>query len=181
VSFPQDHPLAFVSVKPHAGWDVQVTETPLDAPVDTGEFELTEAVSTITWTAQPGTRIAPGQFEEFDVSVGPLPADVDELAFPAVQTYDDGEVVNWDEPVVEGEEEPELPAPTLALLAGEEETDASQASATSESTDDASAPERESSDGAARALGASGLAVGALGLVAAAVAIRTARRSVARS
>ncbi|NUO98136.1 MAG: DUF1775 domain-containing protein, partial [Nonomuraea sp.] len=33
VSFPADHPLAFVSVKPVPGWDVKVTEGKLPKPV----------------------------------------------------------------------------------------------------------------------------------------------------
>ena len=40
----------------------------------------------MTWE---GGRIEPGQFEEFQVQVGPLPdAAGSTLAFPAVQTYD---------------------------------------------------------------------------------------------
>ena len=114
VAMPLDTPLAFVSVRPVPGWDVEVVRSELPEPVEADGFTLTEAVSMIIWTAQPGVRIEPGQFQEFEVSGGPMPA-VEAIAFPAEQSYDDGEVVSWSEPVVEGEEEPEHPAPTLLL------------------------------------------------------------------
>jgi uncharacterized protein YcnI len=102
IVFPEEHPFN-ARVKPVAGWtaDVQRSE---------------EGVQSITWT---GGAIAPGEFQEFDISGGPLPDDADTLEFRAVQTYDDGEVVRWIDPVVEGEEEPEHPAPTLTLIEGE--------------------------------------------------------------
>lgn len=59
-----------------------------------GEEPLTEAVRTITWTADSkADAIVPGEFDEFDISVGPLPENVDQMTFKAVQTYDSGEVV----------------------------------------------------------------------------------------
>ena len=68
---------------------------------------------TVTWTANPGTRIGPGEFLDFPLSLGPLPTGVDEFALPAVQTYDDGEVVAWDQPMNPDGSEPERPAPTV--------------------------------------------------------------------
>ena len=56
---------------------------------------MTEVVDTITWTATGDTQIAPGQFELFWISAGQMPTDVDELAFPAIQTYSSGEEVAW--------------------------------------------------------------------------------------
>jgi uncharacterized protein YcnI len=55
------------------------------------------------------------------VSAGPLPDDVDQLVFPAIQTYDDGETVRWIEETPEGGAEPEHPAPVLTLTAAEED------------------------------------------------------------
>ena len=115
VNLPADTPFAFVSVKPKPGWSVKSTTTKLDEPVTVGDYNLTKAVSKVTWTAQQGTDIAPGEFDEFEISAGPFPEGADSMSFPAVQTYDDGEVVKWSQPAVEGEEEPELPAPTLEL------------------------------------------------------------------
>jgi periplasmic copper chaperone A len=58
--------------------------------------------------------IKPGQFQEFPVSAGPLPA-TDKLVFKALQTYSDGNVVRWiEEPGADGKE-PEHPAPVLKL------------------------------------------------------------------
>ena len=68
----------------------------------------------MTWTADPGTRIGPGEFADFPLSLGPLP-EVDRLVLPAVQTYDDGEVVAWDQPPAADGAEPERPAPAVTL------------------------------------------------------------------
>jgi uncharacterized protein YcnI len=166
VSLPTDTPLASVSVRPHVGWDAEVTRTPLPEPVKSGDLELTEAVTRITWTAQTGVRVAPGQFEEFDISVGPLPEDVETLSFPATQTYDDGEVVAWDQPVVEGEE-PEHPAPVLTVTDAPQEshhTSGTTATVAAAGGDTAAAAEAGTTDTTARMLGAGGLAIGALGI-----------------
>ena len=182
VSLPLDTPLASVSLKPHPGWTAKVTRSTLPQPVQSGDLQLTEAVSAITWTAQSGAKVAPGQFEEFDISVGPLPDGVPALSFPAVQTYDDGEVVRWDQAATSTGEEPEHPAPTLTLTPA---ADAEPAAPTpgvapvsdAQGTAPAAAPTQvDSSDGTARALGAGGLAVGVLGLGAAAAATMGQRR-----
>ena len=111
VTFPADQPLAFVSVKPHPGWTDAVKKETLPEPVDAHGTEITEAVATITWTADDaGAAIKPGEYDEFSVSVGFLPED-DQMVFKAVQTYDSGEVVRWIEEAAEGAEEPERPAP----------------------------------------------------------------------
>ena len=71
-------------------------------------------MSEISWT---GGEIKPGEFDEFEVSVGPLPEDADELFFPAIQIYSNGDEVAWiEKPAADGEE-PELPAPELKLVA----------------------------------------------------------------
>jgi uncharacterized protein YcnI len=72
----------------------------------------------ITWS---GGRIESGQFQEFEISVGPLPDEAGELVFKALQTYDDGEVVRWIETAT-GDDEPERPAPVLQLVAPEATT-----------------------------------------------------------
>jgi hypothetical protein len=84
-------------------------------PIKTDDGEVTEAVSAITWTAaSPASAIKPGQFDEFDVSAGPLP-EATSMQFKALQTYSDGEVVRWIEPAPANGSEPEHPAPTLKL------------------------------------------------------------------
>jgi uncharacterized protein len=156
VSFPADHPLAFVSVKPVPGWTFSVTKEKLAKPISSDDGEVSEAVSKITWT---GGKIAPGEFQEFDVSVGPLPTDTDSLVFKAVQTYDNGDVVRWIDEATPGGEEPEHPAPVLTLTAASGDDHAAATDdATSESSD------KSSSDGAARGLGVAGIVLGAAGL-----------------
>ncbi|MDA0632103.1 YcnI family protein, partial [Nonomuraea sp. MCN248] len=110
VSFPTDHPLAFVSVKPVPGWTVKVTEGKLPKPVTTEFGELTEAVTTVVWS---GGEIGQGEFQEFEVSMGRLPEGVGQLVFPTRQTYSGGEVVSWSDVPAAGGAEPEHPAPVL--------------------------------------------------------------------
>jgi uncharacterized protein YcnI len=113
VAFPEDHPLAFVSVRPQPGWTIDVETAELAEPVDAEGTEMTEAVSRIVWEGGP---INPGEFQVFQVSVGPLPTDADQLVFPTIQTYSSGEEVRWIEVSEEGGEEPERPAPVLTLV-----------------------------------------------------------------
>ncbi len=112
VTLPPDTPFAFVSAGAKPGWTVEVAKAKLSRTTKVGDYELTEAVSTITWTAE-GAGIPVGQFDEFAVSGGPFP-DAGSMSFDAQQTYSDGEVVDWNEPQ-EGDREPEHPAPVLTL------------------------------------------------------------------
>ena len=70
-------------------------------------------VSSVTWTAAPGTGIGADQFALFRISVK-LP-DTQTVSLPATQTYSDGTVVKWDQPTPPGGAEPEHPAPELTL------------------------------------------------------------------
>jgi periplasmic copper chaperone A len=170
VTLPADTPFPSARTKPHPGWTIEAKKSKLPKPVQVGDYNLTEAVTSITWTAQPGNEIKPGEFEEFDISVGPLPEKAS-IAFPAAQTYSDKSVVNWNEPVKEGAEEPEHPAPTLTLLKGEgddhhgtdeaAETQSAAPVAASDRTDTQAA----AVDNTARTLGAAGLGVGVLSLI----------------
>jgi uncharacterized protein len=113
VKFDLDHPIASVSVKPKPGWTYEVTKETLPKPLEVHGTAITEGVSLITWS---GGTIKPGEFDEFEVSGGPLPSDVDRLLFPTVQTYADGQDVSWiDPPSAAGDPEPEHPAPALTL------------------------------------------------------------------
>ncbi|MBT2234952.1 YcnI family protein [Nonomuraea sp. NEAU-A123] len=183
VSFPTDHPLAFVSVKPVPGWSVKVTEGKLPKPVKTEYGELKEAVTKVVWS---GGKIGKGEFQEFEVSMGQLPEDTDQLTFPTTQTYTGGEVVKWaDAPKADGSEA-EHPVPTLKLTPAtasdshhaDASTPAASASASADKaaapsvTQVASASSGSSSDGTARLLGGAGLVVGVIGIVVAILALR---------
>ena len=112
VTFPTDHPIPFVSVQPIPGWTWSAQKTTLAKPVKTDNGTITEAVSTITWS---GGTIAPGEFQLFTISAGPLPTNTKSLTFKAVQTYSNGDVVRWIEETPKGGPEPEHPAPVLKL------------------------------------------------------------------
>ena len=153
VHLPVRTPFATVAAEPVPGWTVSTVERTLTKPVkDDDGFNLTKAVGTVTWTARPGQGLAPGEFEEFRLSVGPFPDKAGALSLPTTQTYSDGSVVQWDEATPASGKEPEHPAPTLEVRA-------------------AAAPASHSADGStsdplARWLGGGGLvlAVAALGL-----------------
>ncbi|OJF12010.1 YcnI family protein [Couchioplanes caeruleus] len=114
VNLPTATPFASVSLKPVAGWTMVAEKAKLAQPIDSHGTPITEAVSKITWTATGDAAIKPGQFQEFDVSIGPLPK-VDKVVFKALQTYSDNTIVRWiDEPTTDGTE-PEKPAPVLKL------------------------------------------------------------------
>jgi len=179
VTMPEDHPLAFVSVEPVPGWTVDVERTPPDQPVEAEGEEVTEAVSKVTWQGGP---VAPGQFQQFVVSAGPLPDDVDRLEFPTLQTYEDGEVVRWIESTPPGGEEPENPAPTLELTSasddGDDGTTATTAADTSPQGGNQAAQIADVGDDAdtAKTLGIVGIVVGAVGLLVGLGALAASRR-----
>jgi uncharacterized protein len=175
VQFPTDHPIASVRVEPVPGWTADVQTSKLATPIKDDDGEITEAVSTITWT---GGSIGVNEFQRFPISVGPLPTGVDQLQFKALQTYSDGEVVRWiDAPSTDGSE-PEHPAPTLTLTAGGSggHGAATTTTATSSSSGDqvaAGSSDLVSQDDvdSAKTLGIVGIVVGAVGLLAAAAAL----------
>jgi uncharacterized protein YcnI len=118
VSLPAATPFASVSLKPVAGWTMVAEKAKLATPIEAHGTQITEAVSKITWTATGDAAIKPGQFQEFEVSLGPLP-EVPQVVFKALQTYSDGTVVRWiDEPTTDGTEA-EKPAPVLKLTAAD--------------------------------------------------------------
>jgi uncharacterized protein YcnI len=164
VTFPTDHPIEHVSVAPVPGWTIDVEMGPIDPPIETEDGEVTEAVAKITWS---GGEIQPGQFERFPVSMGALP-DVDQLVFPALQTYSSGEVVRWvDAPTSDGSE-PENPAPTLTLTPGGDDGHSAATDEGEDASDEAaSLPENVATTDdvdSAKTLGIIGIVLGALGL-----------------
>ncbi len=180
VNIPEDTPIASISVKPTPGWTYAVERRELPEPLDLHGREVTEVVSKITWT---GGTINPGEFQEFEISAGPLPEDVDQILFPTIQTYASGEVVRWIDEPVEGGEEPERPAPLLTLVDGEDEHGGAAA-------EDEAAAEGEAAGGmtvantasqddvdSANTLATVGIVIGVLGLLAAIFAIFRSRKS----
>ncbi|CAN5168174.1 YcnI family protein [soil metagenome] len=166
VTLPSDTPLAYVSYVPVPGWTAELTTTTLDTPVEAEGSTITEAVTKVTWTADPGSEITDGQLQLFPLSVGPIP-DTGSIVLPVDQTYSDGTVVSWSETG----EDAEHPAPVLYI------NDAPAADHHSDGDDDhdtttidvadpdAPASASSSDDVLARILGIGGLVLGAVGIV----------------
>ncbi|MFH8617972.1 YcnI family protein [Streptomyces sp. NPDC017979] len=165
LNLPTEHPMTSVMPQPVPGWRAEVTKSKLAKPLTVHGKQVTEAVSKVTWTAD-GSKIGPGQFQQFPLSLGQLPEKADQLVFKALQTYDNKEVVRWIEAPEEGAAEPESPAPVLKLAAaqghghgaaGDEADGKSSDQAAKDDSDD-------STDATARVLGAVGILVGVAGV-----------------
>jgi uncharacterized protein YcnI len=176
VTLPQDHPLTSVSTTPVAGWTVKVAEAPLPTPVVVRGATLTKAPRTVTWTADRGVQIGPGEYLEFPISVGPLP-EPGELVLPAIQTYSDGTEVAWDDPPAADGSEPDHPAPAFAVTAsgGAAHGGAADPAATNPAAAAPIAPVPDRSDRTARWLGGAALALSLLAAAGAMVSWRSTR------
>ncbi|PWU53116.1 hypothetical protein DLJ46_01775 [Micromonospora globispora] len=168
VVLPENAPVGSVSTMPVAGWTVTVEKRKVNPPIDVHGSQLTEAVSKLTWTASGDAAIKPGQFQEFPVSMGPLPQ-VDRMVFKTLQTYSDGAVQRWIEEPTPGAAEPEDPAPVLTLTAA-------SPSAAPAASGGAAAPADDDSDATATALGIAGLVAGLAGLLLGGLAFARTRR-----
>jgi uncharacterized protein YcnI len=181
VDLPTGTPFGSVSYQPVPGWSATVVTETLPKPVKTATATITEAPTKVVWTADAGNQIAPGQFQQFTISAGPVP-DTGSVMLPARQTYSDGTVVNWDEKTPSSGAEPEHPAPTLYITdpppAGGASGSAATLTATpgaKAGTTGASGTASASADSAATdtgiGLGIAGLALGAIALVVAVFAV----------
>jgi uncharacterized protein YcnI len=178
IQLPTRTPLASVSVLPVPGWTVKTTTAKLVPPVTTDDGDrITERVAVVEFDAAAGGGIAPGQFQEFSLDVGPIPK-VDSLPFNVVQSYSDGKEVAWIEPTLAGSPEPQHPAPVLTLTAAGTDTsaapstDAAAGHAGHTTTTTTSSPA-----GLALFVALLALAVALVGVV---VAVQTRRRTVAQ-
>jgi uncharacterized protein YcnI len=176
VFLPEKSPIASVSTMAVPGWTVAVTRGKPATPVKAHGADVAEVVTKLTWTAAPAAVIKAGQFQEFPVSLGPLP-EVDQLVFKALQTYSDGTVVRWiDEPVAGGEE-PQSPAPVLTLAkAAADGAKATTPPAVTVQTAER-AVEDDAAGGAGVGLGAAGLVAGLAGLVLGGLAFARTRKA----
>jgi hypothetical protein len=73
------------------GWERTVEMRRLDEPAEIFGEEVSEVVGTVAWS---GGEVEPGEFMEFGFSAR-MPEETTALEFPAIQTYDSGEVVRW--------------------------------------------------------------------------------------
>jgi uncharacterized protein YcnI len=118
IQIPEEAAMASLRAQPVPGWTVTLTRSDLKSPIKAGDQEISSYVSLVEYRAADGGGIGPGQFQEFSLSGGPFP-DVTSLTLPAVQRYSDGKETAWIEPTVDGQAEPEHPAPVLTLGADE--------------------------------------------------------------
>jgi periplasmic copper chaperone A len=110
----------FLSYQKVPGWKARVYSKRLDRPVDLGGFQVRRQYTRVVWTARKPKRdrIAPGQFQDFPLSVRvPDGAAGSHLTFRAFQTYQRGERVAWT-----GAPDGDAPAPRVTLLAPEPES-----------------------------------------------------------
>ena len=171
VSLPTDTPFTSVRYVPVAGWSAELVTSTLPEPVKVGESTITEAITSVVWTAAPGSEIGAGQLQLFPLSLGPVP-DTGSVSLPADQGYTDGSTVSWDESGADAEH----PAPVLYIDdappadhhggAGDDHDDA-----TADAASDTTAVSGD--DVLARILGIGGLVVGVVGVVLAVTARRT--------
>lgn len=176
VTLPTGTPFTSVSVKPMDGWTATITEANLPAPVTVEGATITKAAASVTWTADAAHQLGQHEYQTFSISVGRLPAAGTTVSLPAAQTYSDGNVVNWSDPVTEGQPEPGHPVPSFVTTAaaGEHAQVAPVADTTPASSATPATPAPDNS------LGFLGLGAGVLGLAAGSAALvrtRAPRRS----
>jgi uncharacterized protein len=133
VQFPDG--FAEASYEPVPGWRASVKKKKLATPVTSDEGDkITDQVSQITWTAQGSQdAIAPGQFQDFGLSVQVPDKPNTKLTFKAIQTYDNGDVVRWI-----GAPDADDPAPQVEVTPASAAEPATQTAAKTEAEDDES-------------------------------------------
>jgi periplasmic copper chaperone A len=156
-----------VSYEPVPGWDIEITKRKLDKPVEQFGEQVTEEVDRLIMS---GGQIAPGQFQDFGLSVGvPDKPAGSALTFKAIQTYQGGEIVRWI-----GPPDSEEPAPQVQLTASEEEGGAAAPAEEQQQTQPAASTE-EDDDGGSDTLSIIALIVGIAALAVGLAALLTRR------
>jgi periplasmic copper chaperone A len=178
VQFPDG--FAGASYQRVPGWDVKVSKAKLATPIKTDDGEVTEGVKTITWTAASKVDgIAPGEFQDFPLSVQIPGKAGDTLTFKALQTYSNGEVARWI-----GAPDADRPAPQVTVTAAADDHHATAGAGETATNEQALAPATPASSTSSdhsdsNTLAVVALVVGALGLLAGAAGLAAARRRTA--
>lgn len=172
LTLPADTPFISVRYVPVPGWTTELVKTTLPEAVTVGDLEVTEAVTSVIWTAA-GEGIPDGALEVFPLSLGPVP-DTGSILLSVDQTYSDGRTVSWSDP----DPEADHPAPVLYVNdepAGDHHGASADATAHAEhdaSADAAADAAASDPDTLARVLGGAGLVLGAVAVVIAVVGRR---------
>ena len=137
----------------------------------------------VTWEGGP---LPHDQFQEFGLSIQMPDTPGETALFPTIQTCESGEEVAWVEETPEGGEEPEHPAPAIAITesegehghGAEEEVASETTVAADEHGEEAAAADTGGSDEDANdGLAALALILGTLGFVAGGYALISVRRA----
>ncbi|MGC4893607.1 DUF1775 domain-containing protein [Micromonospora sp. DT31] len=108
LTMPVDAPIGEVYPLSVPDWAPTITTRTLDRPVPgIHAAELNQVTHAVSWLRVPNAGTGPARLP---LGMGPMPA-TDRLTFTVVQTYADGTVVRWADPVGGAH-----PAPTLTLL-----------------------------------------------------------------
>lgn len=164
ITLPTDTPFGEVVYVPVPGWDAELVKEKLDTPIQTDDGSVTEAVTHVIWTAQPGHEITAEQYGVFPVLLGGVP-DTGSVTMPVAQTYSDGSVVEW-------ADAPDGDNPAPVLYVNDAPPSGDHHAADPDAQPEAQAAPQD--DLVARGLGVAGLVVGAVGIV---VAVASRRRS----
>jgi uncharacterized protein YcnI len=153
-------PQGVVSVAPQAvpGWRVATKTGKFAEPVESFGETITEGIVEVTWS---GGVVPHDQFVDFGISMKMPNEPGETLWFPAVQRCEQGET-RWVKIPVEGQEEPDTPAPGVTLIAAGG-GDAPAAQEPAEGGEAAAPAEADTDDdrtNAALGLGAAGLVAG---------------------
>jgi uncharacterized protein YcnI len=169
LKLPTDTPFSSVRYVPVPGWSAELVRETLPEPVTVGDTTLTEAVTSVVWTADAGSEIAADELQLFPLSLGPVP-DTGSVTLAAAQGYTDGSVVDWDQ----SDAEADHPAPVL-YINDAPPADHHGAAAVALEAQPAPAATDAGDDVLARVLAIGGLVVGAVGVV---LAIASRRKAV---
>ncbi|GAB3870406.1 YcnI family copper-binding membrane protein [Terrabacter terrigena] len=170
---PADNPIGSVRTTELPGWKATTATRKLAQPIDVFGRKVDTVVSQVTWTATDGVGIRPGQYKDFNLSLGPLP-ESGHLVFTALQTYSGGETVSWNEVSADKTVEPEHPAPVLEITPQAAPTAAPGATGATTANTASTAPAGASDTSGTASLALSGAAL-AVSLFAATLAWRRGR------
>jgi uncharacterized protein YcnI len=155
----------------NAYYDLEKNIEQLDEPVtDAHGNELTERVGSVTYTAD--TPLPDGERDTFELSFQiPEDAEGETLAFPTIQTCEQGET-GWTQIPEEGQDADELdtPAPYFVVTAAEGDGHGGSTEESAEEPTEAAVEESSTSP-----VGWAGLGLGALGLLVGGVALARSR------
>jgi uncharacterized protein len=169
VQFPEG--FGDVSYQAVPGWKVEVIHKKLKVPIQTDDGPVTEGVKEVIFS---GGELAPGQFQDFPLSVQIPGKGGEDLTFKAVQTYEK-EIVRWI-----GAPESEHPAPQVLVLPPKEPGQATTVNNKSLPLTSAGASESGDSGGSSdNGLAIAALVVAVIALLVGAAAVLGSRRRAA--